>query len=142
LGGLTAYGGAVKRLFMSSVLALALTPVWCATSAFAATRHGQPSSQPRWLVVVETKFLDRVLGGARPVRTYLISYPRKIAVVFEFGRVVICGACSAPSNASLPRGRLIRVSFDRKTHAALSGDGLRFCEARGMYPPKSVCLQR
>lgn len=141
MGGLDAYGGAVKRLFVSGVLALALTAVWSATSLFAATHKGQPS-QPRWLAPVERQFLDRVLDGARPVRTYLVSYPRKIAVVFEFDRVVICGGCSAPSNASLPRGRLIRISFDRRTHAVLNADGLRFCEARGMFPPKSACLQR
>ena len=127
---------------MSGVLALALSAMWSATSLSAASNQSEVRSEPRWLAFAEEQFRDGVLDGARPVRTYLIPYPRKIAVVFEFDHVVICGTCSAPSNASLPRGRLIRVSFDRRTHAALSADGLRFCEARGMYPPKSACLQR
>ena len=132
----------MKRLFVSGVVALALATVWSAASLSATSRQSKPLSEPRWLASAEEQFRDRVLGGASPVKTYLISYPRKIAVVFEFHRVVICGTCSAPSNASLPRGRLIRVSFDRRTHAVRSADGLRFCEARGMYPPKSACLQR
>ena len=130
------------RTLMAALLFGALTAVSSTPSGFAATHQGQPSSQPRWLAPAEKQFRDRVLGGARPVKTYLISYPSKIAVVFEFNRVVICQGCSAPSNALLPRGRLIRISFDRRTHAVRNADGLRFCEARGMYPPKSACLQR
>ena len=86
--------------------------------------------------------LDRVFGDARPVHTYLVPYPRKIAVVWMFDRVVVCGACSAPSNASLPRGRVIRVSFDGRTHVVRMADGLRFCESRGPYPPLAACLRR
>ena len=127
---------------MSGVVALALSAMWSATSLSAVSHQSQARAEPRWLAPAEKQLLDRVLGGAKPVRTYLISYPRKIAVVFEFDRVVICGACSAPSNASLPRGRLIRISFDRRTHTVRNADGLRFCEARGIYPPKSACLQR
>lgn len=108
----------------------------------AAATAAPLSRVPRWLTTGQTQFLARVLGGAKPIQVYYLKYPRKIAVVFEFRRVVICGACSAPSNASLPRGKLIRVSFDRQTHKVLASDGLRFCEARGAYPPKSECLRR
>ena len=100
---------------------------------------------PHWLLVGEHVLLHRVFENAKPRHVVYISYPRKIAVVFEFDRVVICGACSAPSNASLPRGRVIRVSFDRRTHwlgGAKNGWAMRFCESRNGRPPKSFCLRR
>jgi hypothetical protein len=84
--------------------------------------------------------LDRVFERARPTHTYYVSYPRKIAVIFEFKRVVICGACSAPSNASLPRGRMVRVSYDKQTHQP--GNAMQFCESKGSFPPRSWCLRR
>jgi hypothetical protein len=84
--------------------------------------------------------LDRAFGGAKPAHVVHISYPHKIAVIFEFKRVVICGSCSAPSNASLPRGRVIRVSFDRLTHRP--NGSMQFCEARGLLPARAPCLRR
>ena len=95
-----------------------------------------------WLAAAERQTLAGVFADARPVRTYLIGYPSKIAVVWVFDRVVVCGACSAPTNASLPRGRVIRLSYDRRTHAVRAADGMRFCEARGSYPPRAECLRR
>ena len=86
--------------------------------------------------------LDRVFGDARPAHTYRVPYPGKIAVVWMFDRVIVCGACSAPNNASLPRGRVIRVSFDRRTHLVRMADGLRFCESRGSSPSLAACLRR
>jgi hypothetical protein len=49
-------------------------------------------------------------------------------------------ACSAPSSASLPRGRVIRLSHDRRTHLITSA--YQFCEARGSFPPRAFCLGR
>jgi hypothetical protein len=95
---------------------------------------------PPWLRVAEEQALDRVFGGARPIRTYRIWYPRKIAVVFEFDRVVICGPCSGPTAANVPRGRAIWVGFDRRTHRL--GGAIRFCEVRGSWPPLAWCLRR
>jgi hypothetical protein len=108
-----------------------------AAAAFSALPGSAAARAPSppWLAAAERQTLDRVFAHARPVRTYLIPYPKKIAVVWVFDHVVVCGACSAPSNASLPRGRVIRVSFDRDTHAVLNADGLRFCETRASYPP-------
>jgi len=100
------------------------------------------ATTPRWLASAERQTLDRVFGAAGPVHTYLIPYPKKVAVVWVFGRVVVCGMCSAPSNASLPRGRVIRVSYDRRTHVLLAADGMRFCEARSSSPPLADCLRR
>ncbi|MGH2972147.1 MAG: hypothetical protein ACRDNM_00735 [Gaiellaceae bacterium] len=97
---------------------------------------------PHWLAPAETHALDGMFGGAKPVHVYHLQYPKKIAVVFEFSRVVVCGTCSAPSDASLPRGKVIRLSFDRRTHVVREADGLRFCETRGSYPPVSECLRR
>jgi hypothetical protein len=90
-------------------------------------------SPPAWLVRAERMLLARTFGGARPQRVDYIPYPEKIAVVFAFGRVVVCGACSAPSAASEPRGRVVRVSFDRSTHAlggAPDGWAMQFCSER------------
>ena len=95
---------------------------------------------PPWLPAAQIQILDRVFGGAKPTHVFHISYPRKIAVIFEFKRVVICRTCSGPSNASIPRGRVIRVSFDRRTHR-LTGS-MQFCEARGLLPPRALCLRR
>jgi hypothetical protein len=111
-----------------------------ATGALGALPRSSLVPRPRWLVNAETKTLDRVFERARPIHTYYVSYPRKIAVIFEFKRVVICGACSAPRNASLPRGRVIRVSYDRQTHQP--GNAMQFCESMGSFPPRSWCLRR
>jgi hypothetical protein len=114
-------------------------------AAVASAGRSNPTTVLPWLRAAEQRTLQRVFGGARPVRTIYLAYPRKIAVVFEFDHVVICGACSAPSNASLPRGRVIRVSFDRGTHqlgGASDGIAMRFCESRGAWPPRANCLRR
>jgi hypothetical protein len=95
---------------------------------------------PRWLAAAETKTLDRSFGGARPIRTVELWYPRKVAVVFEFASGVACGPCSGPTAGDVPRGRMIRMSFDRRTH--LPGDAIRICEARGSWPPRAACLRR
>lgn len=124
---------------MAIAVVVVAVAVGCLTAA-GASAHTSPA--PRWLISGERQFLNRVLERAIPVHVYYLRYPKKIAVVFEFDRIVVCAACSAPSNATLPRGRLIRVSFDRRTHAVLEADGLRFCETRGSYPPKSECLRR
>lgn len=123
------------RFLLSFLLAAS---VLLAGSARASAAK-EPS--PR-LAAAQRQTLDRVFEHARPAQTYLIPYAKKIAVVWVFDHVVICGACSAPSNASLPRGRVIRVSFDRRTHAVLLADGLRFCESRRSYPPLAECLRR
>jgi hypothetical protein len=124
------------------VLVLAAAALGCAltAAALAATRGLTLLPLPQWLMSAESRTLERGFGGARPIRTWYTSYPRTIAVTFVFDHVVICGACSAPSNASLPRGRVIRVSYDRRTHR--QGNSIRFCERRGSYPPLSSCLRR
>lgn len=127
-------------------LAVAGTAAAARSPPPAVRTHAVPTSlatmTPHWLATAERQTLDRVFGGARPVHTQLIPYPQKIAVVWSFDRVVICGLCSAPSNALLPRGRVIRVSYDRRTHLLRAADGIRFCEARGSWPPPAACLRR
>jgi len=124
------------------IVDLLLVLVTARASAASALASPRTDPAPQWLVSAERQVLDRVFEHARPVHTYLIPYPQKIAVVWVFRRVVICGACSAPTNASLPRGRVIRVSFNRITHAVRESDGLRFCETRVAYPPLAECLRR
>jgi len=129
---------AVKREL--AVLALVAAMVVAPTASLAASRF----MPPNWLPVAKRSLLVQTFGGAKPVRTYYISYPKKIAVVFEFNHVVVCGTCSSPTAGSQPRGRVIRVSFDRRTHqlsGAPDGWAMRFCEVRGGKPPKSLCLR-
>lgn len=131
----------MRRLLLTLPAALALAVgATVVGGAFAAANRSGIVPLPHWLKGAETKTLDRVFGGAKPTRTWYASYPRKIAVIFVFNRVVICGACSAPSNASLPHGRVIRVSYDRQTHR--QGNAMRFCESQGSFPPLSWCLRR
>ena len=53
---------------------------------------------------------------------------RKVAVIFEFDHVLICRTCSSPSDDTQPRGNVIRISFDRATHAQKAA--IRFCSVR------------
>jgi hypothetical protein len=111
------------------------------SASLAASRFVPPG----WLLTAERSLLVRTFGGAKPARVYYIAYPKKIAVVFEFTHTVICGMCSSPTAGSQPRGKVIRVSFDRRTHqlgGASDGWAMRFCEVRGGKPPKSTCLHR
>lgn len=113
-------------------------------AASVASSRASARPVPAWLKATETRTLDRAFGGARPIHTDYIWYPRKVAVIWEFNHVVICDSCSAPSNASLPRGRVIRVSYDRHTHRQGGGsDGIavRFCAGKGL-PPRTACLRR
>ena len=131
---------AVKRIALTVVaLVLALGAVSLG-DALASSNGSSLLPLPRWLIPAEKQTLARVFGGATPIHTTYIPYPRKIAVVFEFDHVVICGTCGGPTTASIPRGRVIRVSFDRATHR-LNGS-LQFCESRGSQPPRALCFRR
>ena len=94
---------------------------------------------PHWLAGAQKLLRVRVFGGATPIHTDYIPYPKKIAVIFEFNRVVICRACSSPTRATQPRGRVIRVSFDRHTHRVTGS--MQFCESRGALPRRALCLR-
>jgi hypothetical protein len=108
--------------------------------ALAAAQRANLMTLPHWLPGQVKNTLELEFGGAQPIHTYYISYPRKIAVIFEFDRVVVCGRCESPSNASTPRGKVIRVSFDRQTHR-MNGS-MQFCESRGTKPSRALCLRR
>jgi hypothetical protein len=128
----------VRLTLLALVLAASV-----AGSARAATQGAAlppPVLLPHWHPAVKKQTLDKVFGGAKPVRTFYVAYPRKMAVIFEFSHVVICRTCSAPSNVSIPRGKVIRVSFDRQTHR-LNGS-MQFCESRGTKPSRALCLRR
>jgi hypothetical protein len=130
----------VKRIVLT-LMALVLTlGAVLLGDALASSKGSSLLPLPRWLMPAEKQALDRVFGGATPIHTTYIPYPRKIAVVFQFDHVVICGTCSGPSTASTPRGRVIRVSFNRATHR-LNG-AMQFCESRGSLPPRTLCLKR
>lgn len=127
----------MKRPLIAVGLSLVLAPV----SAGGASRF----EPPRWLLIQQSIVLQRVFRNAKPRRVSYIPYPKKIAVVFEFDHVVRCAICSSPSSETQPRGRVVRVSFDRRTHqlgGASDGWAMRFCEVQGNQPPKSRCLRR
>ena len=119
-------------------LAVSLGAVLIAASVASGSASSRPV--PQWLKAAETRTLDTVFGHARPIRTTYIAYPHKIAVIWEFNHLVICGTCSGPDNASIPRGRVIRVSFSRQTHQL--GDAFQLCETRGLSPARALCLRR
>ncbi len=95
---------------------------------------------PAWVGASATQTLTNVFGNPTVVANWNIPYPRTIVVVWEFQWITVCRTCSAPSHAARPRGRVVRVSFDRRTHR-LTGE-MRFCEVRGITPPLSNCLAR
>lgn len=100
---------------------------------------------PHWLLNAEHTLLQRGFENARPIHVHYTSYPKKIAVVFEFDHLVVCGICSGPSNAAVPRGKVVRVSFNRRTHeldGASDGWAMQFCDSVGSQPPKRNCLHR
>lgn len=111
------------------VCALALVP-----SGFSKPRDGIPS----WVAASAAQTLARLFGNPGVVETWNIPYPRKIVVVWEFQWITVCRTCSAPSNAARPRGRVVRVSFDRRSRRLIGT--MRFCEVRGTRPPLSRCL--
>ena len=107
-----------------------------APSSTAKPRDGIPA----WIGASATQMLTHVFGNPTVVANWNIPYPRKVVVVWEFQWIAVCRTCSAPSNATRPRGRVVRVSFDRRTHHS-TGE-MRFCEVRGITPPLSACLAR
>jgi len=124
-------------------LGVALSLLVVTASAPSASPATPRFTPPNWLLTAERSLLDRAFEHAKPIQVHYIPYPKKIAVVFEFSHVVICGMCSSPTAGSQPRGKVIRVSFDRRTHhlgGASDGWAMRFCEAKGSKPPKSACL--
>ena len=124
----------MKTLLSAVALSAVLT-----LSGAAATTKPSLLPLPSWLPAAERQKLRHVFGGASPIHTTYIRYPRKIAIVFEFNHDVICGRCSAPTNASLVRGRVIRFTYDLKTYA---DDGVMFCARNGLWPPREDCLRR
>jgi hypothetical protein len=133
--------GSMRRL----TVAVSILAVIAGVSVPVASPAANEFTPPRWLLRAERSLLNRAFQRAKPSRVHYIVYPKKIAVVFEFRHVVICGMCSSPNTASQPRGKVLRVSFDRRTHllsGATNGWAIRFCEVRGNTPPKSDCLHR
>ena len=124
------------RTLAVMVLGFAFCAFVFVPSGAAKPRDGIPG----WVEASSTRTLAHVFGNPAVVQTWNIPYPRKIVVVWEFQWITVCRTCSAPSNAARPRGRVVRVSFDRRTHL-LTG-AMRFCEVSGITPPLSRCLAR
>jgi hypothetical protein len=130
----------LKCVHLILALAVAVVPdVGLPVAAAEPAASLDSGRVPDWLKRAKHKTLNRVFGGARPIRTDHISYPRTVAAVFTFERVVTCATCSAPYNKLRPRGRVIRVSYDRRTHRQ---GAMQFCESRGLWPPRACCHRR
>lgn len=108
--------------------------------AVVAASAAPPRPVPAWLVKAERHALSRIFGNPKVVHTYHLWYPSKVAVIFEFQTSQICRSCTAPSQSARPRGRVVRLTFDRQTRSITSG--LQFCEIRGASPPRALCLRR
>jgi hypothetical protein len=122
-----------RTLLLLVLLACALVVV---PSGTAKPRDGIPA----WVGASATRTLTHVFGNPTIVANWNIPYPRKVVVVWEFQSITVCRTCSAPSNEARPKGRVVRVSFDRRSHR-LTGE-MRFCEVHGITPPLSACLAR
>jgi hypothetical protein len=117
---------------------LLLALLACALAVVPPGRAKPRDGIPAWVGARATQTLAHVFGHPTVVASWNIPYPQKIVVVWEFQSITRCLTCSAPSDGVRPRGRVIRVSFDRRTHR-LTGE-LRFCEVQGIMPPLSACL--
>lgn len=108
--------------------------------AGAAQAKARPD-EPAWVRAATQQMIksNAATYGANPVLVSYLSYPRKIAVVIEYDRIVYCG-CGGPTARATPGGRVVRVSFDRASHQFNSE--FRFCEVRGASPPLAACLAR
>ena len=129
----------MERIVLSFQVAVAAAIGAVLVVASVASSSASMRPVPQWLKAAETRTLDSGFGHARPIHTDYIWYPHKVAVIWEFNHLVVCGMCSAPSNALLPRGRVIRVGFERKTHQP--GNAMQFCESRGSSPSRAFCLR-
>jgi len=86
--------------------------------------------RPAWLPRAEQRSLRADFHASAPLRRYYIYYPKKIAVVWVFGKPVWCYSCRG-----LPGGsRLVRVAFLRKTHTRTGT--IDFCHSM------KFCLRR
>jgi len=104
----------------------------------SATSSAGVSAPPRWLTPAEREALKIHFGGAHPIRTSYLYYPRKIAVVWDFDHVVACRTCTGPPGGS-PAGQVIRVAFNRATHRMYGG--MQFCGGPGGVP-RRLCFHR
>lgn len=133
----------MRRLTLFAIWVSALSAA-CAISANAglasSTRIVSGKSVPSWLVSGQTRALRRIFGHPKVLHTYHLWSKNEVAVVFEFRAIETCVSCSAPSQSALPRGRMVRLTFDRRTHRIESK--LEFCEVRGSSPPRALCLRR
>jgi hypothetical protein len=139
-GRRTSHMSSLSIRFMRSRSLMLLVLLFCGfalvPSGLAKPRDGIPA----WVGAPARQTLARVFGNPVVVANWNIPYRTKIVVVWEFQEITVCRTCSAPSNAARPRGRVVRVSFDRRTHH-MTGE-MRFCEVRGITPPLGACLAR
>jgi hypothetical protein len=127
-------------LAMSRAVCVATAVLTVALAAAGAAGAKRGDGIPAWVDVQGYQEVVRLFGNQPLVVIFHIPYPHKVAVIYEFQNIVRCGACSAPSNKSVPHGRVVRISFDRTTRKMTGA--LQFCEVHGITPPLADCLRR
>lgn len=102
---------------------------------------GNPRPVPAWLAAAEKQAVTGTFGdAARVVRTYHVWYPSEVAVIVQFKKNEVCRSCTAPRSSLLPHGRMVRFTFNLRTHHLKPA--FAFCLVRGSYPSASYCLRR
>ena len=130
---------------ISAAIGISLSMATVSSAGGGSRRVATAERAPSWLRASERETLRTVFGNAKPIEVAYIPYRRKIAVVWTFRRFVICGICGSLNPSDPIGGRVVRVSFDRQTHAlsgASDGWAMQFCESTGDSPPKQECLHR
>ena len=85
-----------------------------ALSLLLAGCRGHKDATPDW-VKRQGREAARFYVNTPPKSESYAREGQKWRARYELGRIVICGGCSAPNNASLPRGDVVVIWFDAKT---------------------------
>jgi hypothetical protein len=128
-------------VFACAVIAVSASATSAPARAGASTISSvTPRLVPSWLAAAQGQALSRIFGHPKVLHIFHIWYPNKVAVVFEFQISETCRTCSGPSQSAIPHGRIVRLTFDRRTHRI--GSALQFCEVQDGAPALAVCLRR
>jgi hypothetical protein len=108
----------MRKIASLSVVVVLLVLV---VTACGSSRRAAPAqSQPKWVTDVAESVQRMFVGRPKPVSVSYYRRKKTVSVTLTFSRIVICGSCSAPSNALRPRGRRATITLDARTHRELS----------------------
>jgi len=126
----------VKGRALCSALAATAALLAAVVPASAKPRDGIPT----WVGARAQQAVDRLFGRGHSVSAdFNIPERRRVVVVYEFQNVVTCATCATAPGRPKPHGRVVRLTFDRRTRRLVGR--LRFCEVQGITPPLAACLR-